>query len=377
MSNNLGDLDLNILDDEYFIVDQDVDDIEPRDDDGPSGSKPKEDSASEGEGSESVAGEGEVDGKGSSKDGSQSLPNLYSSLAKALGEEGFLSDLKYDEIDSFDKLGEEIRKANSKNIESALGFSLDGVNELNDLQKEYLQALSQGIPAETFVQAKRGEVNLDGITDELLASDENLRKQIIIDSYLAKGIAPEKAEKMAQMHFDLAEDLVEAKTARDEIKAMIEAENQREFEYQKSLREQQINEQRQYEEDLKNAFYNTDKLGETFEIPRQLKDQMFKLMTKPVARTEDGTLVNELTKYQIENPIDYQHKVAWLYSITDGFKKFDDFVTKKARTKATMELESVLNSTNFDKMGNVSSPEHDDAAVYGLRDYKFDDEEAI
>jgi hypothetical protein len=364
MSNLLENLNTSIFDDEYVLIDEDITPSEEE--------KPNEEATPE-----KVVGKEEDEGEESTESGSESLPNLYSSLAKALGEEGFLPDLNDEDvkaIDSFDKLGDRIKQANKKTLTESLGFSLDNVNELNDLQKQYLQALNQGIPAETFVEAKRTEQSIDSITDDLIESNEELRKNIIIDGYVAKGITQAKAEKMAQMHIDLAEDVEEAKAARNEIRAAIQYRNQQEFEYQKTLYEENIKQQKEYEESLRNSFYNTDKIGETFEITRQLKDKMYSVITKPVAKTEDGTLVNAITKYQMENPIDFQHKMAWLYAITDGFKKFDTFVTTKAKTKAARELESVLNSTNFDSLGNVSTPEHDDAAIYGIRDYKFDEE---
>lgn len=363
---DLNDLSFDLLDDDFALVD-DENIIPPED-------EVIEKQADESKGSEKVVGEEEGEGKESTKSGDESLPNLYSSLAKALGEEGFLPDLNYEEIDSFDKLGDQIRDANKKTLSNALGFDISNVNELNDLQKEYLNALSQGIPAEKFIQAKQSELDINSITDADLENNEELRKNIIINGYMAKGVTEAKAVKLAQMHIDLAEDVVEAKSQRDELKQAVIANNQREFEYQKQLAEDRIKQQKSYEESLKKSFYETDKLGNTFDIPKQLKDKMYDSIVRPVAKLDDGTLVNAITKYQVENPIDFQHKMAWLFTITDGFKKFDSFVTTKAVSNATRQLESVLNSTNFDKLGNVSNPTNDDDAVYGLRDYQYDDE---
>jgi hypothetical protein len=364
-----NDLSLDLFDDDYAQIDFENTDTELDDDESVSIIN-----ANEGKGSENVVGEDEDDGEESTKGGDESLPNLYSSLAKALGEEGFLPGLNYEDIDSFDKLGDQIREANKKTLSDALGFNIDNVNELNDLQKEYLNALSQGIPAEKFVEAKREEYTVDNITDADIEADEELRRNIIINSYTTKGVAAEKAAKLAQMHIDLAEDVEEAKAARDDIKEAIKIHNQKEFEYQKQLTADRNKEQKEYAESLKKSFYETTKLGETFDIPRQLQDKMYDAIVKPVAKMEDGTLVNAITKYQVENPIDFQHKMAWLFTVTDGFKKFDSFFTAKAKTNASKQLESVLNSTNFDRLGNVSNPDHDDSAVYGRSDYKFDDE---
>jgi hypothetical protein len=324
---------------------------------------------------EKVVGEDGDSGEESTKGGDESLPNLYSSLAKALGEEGFLPGLdNYADIDNFDKLGDQIRAANKKTLTDALGFNIDNVNELNSVQKEYLKALNEGIPAETFIQSKRQEYDIEAITDEAIEADEELRKNIIINAYTVKGVAPEKAAKLAQMHIDLAEDVEEAKSSRDEIKSAIKENNRQEFEYQKQLTADRIKGQKEYEESLRKSFYDTDKIGKTYDITKQLKDKMYDAIVKPVAKLEDGTLVNAITKYQVENPIDFQHKLAWLFSITEGFKDFDSFVSTKARSTATRELESRLNSTNFDKLGNVSNPGHDEAAGYGISDYRYDEE---
>lgn len=362
---DLNDLSFDLFDDDLLLIDNEDTDLQEVD---------EKETAGEGKVSEKVASEEEVSGSESTEGGDESLPNLYSSLAKALGEEGFLPDLNYEEIDSFDKLGDQIREANKKTLSESLGFDISNVNELSQLQKDYLNALSNGIPAEKFIEAKQTEQDIDSITDEAIEADENLRRNIIINGYVSKGVPEAKAAKLAQMHIDLAEDLQEAKSARDDIKQAIIENNKKEFAYQKQLNDDRIKEQRTYEDNLKKSFYDTDKIGETFDITRQLKDKMYESIVKPVAKLEDGTLVNAITKYQVENPIDFQHKMAWLFAITDGFKKFDSFVTTKATSKATKQLESVLNSTNFDKLGNVSNPLHDDDAVYGLRDYKFDEE---
>jgi predicted HTH domain antitoxin len=361
-----NELNFDMLDDDFALIDNE--DIIPQEIE-------DEEKANEAKGPEKVVGEDEDSGEESTKGGDESLPNLYSSLAKALGEEGFLPGLEnYTDIDSFDKLGDQIKEANKKTLADALGFNIDNVGELNSTQKEYLKALNEGIPAETFIEAKRQEYDINAITDEAIEADEELRKNIIINAYTVKGVSPEKAAKLAQMHIDLAEDVDEAKSSRDELKSAIIARNQQEFDYQKQLTADRAKTQKEYEDSLRKSFYDTDKIGKTYDITKQLKDRMYDAIVKPVAKLEDGTLVNAITKYQVENPIDFQHKLAWIFSITDGFKDFDSFVSTKAKSAATRELESRLNSTNFDKLGNVSNPGHDEAAGYGISDYKFDEE---
>ena len=150
-----NELNLDLLDDDYAIVD--IEDIGTQDIDPEDLSK-----AGEGDSPEEVAGKEEAKEGDPAKSGSESLPNLYSSLAKALGEEGFLPGLdKYEEIDNFDKLGEKIKEANKQALVDSLGFSLDNISELNQLQKDYLKALNEGVPAEVFIEAKRNEVSIE------------------------------------------------------------------------------------------------------------------------------------------------------------------------------------------------------------------------
>jgi hypothetical protein len=362
-------LGLELFDDEFQVVFQE-------DDDPAEGSKDNQETPSDDISQESVAGRDEEE-ESLDKEPDESLPKLYSTLARALKEEGFFSDLELEEnevIDSFDKLGDKIKQANNKAIKDALGFGLEEVNGLTELQKEYLQALKAGIPPERFVESKQDEVAIDSLTDEQLATNEELRKEIITRAYMSKGISEEKAKRLAQTHIDLAEDLDEAKSARDEIKAAVVAQRKSEIEYQSKLREEQQKQYQEYEGSLKKQFFEVDKMGEIFDVPKQLRDRMYESISKPVAKTEDGTLVNAITKYQMENPIEFQHKLAWFYSITDGFKKFDTFITKKATSAAAKQLESVLNSTNFDRLGNVSNPGFDDNANYGVKDFRFDEE---
>ena len=358
-------LSIELLDDDYLMV-EDIEDI--------GGSNPHKASDDEFH-QEEVAGKDEDKEKDPLQGDDKSLPNLYSSFAKALGENGFLPGLEsFDDIDSLDKLGDKIKEINKKSLETALGFDVDSAFELSDIQKEYLSAIKNGIPADMFLEAKNAEISMDGITDSLIEDDSDLRKNLIVESYMVQGLSEEKANKLAQIHFDLGEDLDEAKSARDSIKAYIQESNAKRIQEYQAAAENEKKERQAYEESLRKHFFETDKIGNSFEVSKQVKDKMYNSIAKPVGKDKSGNPINEITKYQIENPVDFNHKVAWLWAITDGFKTFDGFVTKRAKTNATRELESVLNSTNFDSLGHVSTPGFDEESRYGLRDYRFDEE---
>jgi len=359
-------LSINAFDDDYFDVDH-IDDI--------GGLGSQSEAGEDGKHLESVASEDGDEGENPHEVDSESLPNLYSSFAKALGENGFLPGLEaYDDIDSLDKLGDKIREINKTKISEALGFEVDSAFELTDMQKEYLKALKDGIPPDVFVEAKASEASIDGITDDAIEDDAELRRNLITESYMLSGLSEEKARKLTQIHFDLGEDIDEAKSARDGIKDYITNANAQKIKEQQDAQENAKKERLAYEENLKNHFFNTEKIGDSFVVSKQVRDKMYNSIAKVAAKDANGTPINEITKYQIENPIDFQHKVAWLWSITDGFKNFDGFVTKKATTSAAKQLESVLNSTNFDTLGNVSTPGFNEESRYGLEDYRFDEE---
>lgn len=164
---------------------------------------------------DSLFGEGEPEsvGSGDNKDKEDTdpdkggtSPNFYSSIAKALTEEGIFPDLDEETISEV-KTPEDFRDLVEKQIQAGL----------DERQKRIDDALNAGVePSE--VKRYEGAISyLEGLTDEDLADEsekgETLRKNLIYQDFVNRGYSKERAAKEVQKSLKGGTDLEDAKEA--------------------------------------------------------------------------------------------------------------------------------------------------------------------
>ena len=302
--------------------------------------------AKEGEEEESVA--DEEDGTTDDEPPSDSSEK-YSLLASALLEEGVLPSLdeeKIKNIKSFSDIAEAV-KEELRNNEYA---------GLNDAQKEYLKALDSGIPDSEFRSHKAKSADIEKITSEDLENNETLRFNLIKEDFLSKGYSEEKAEKLTQRSVELGEDLEDALEALEIKKNNIKEDFQKKVEaYQEKLKEQEKATQKQMET-LKNIIFDEEKaLIPWHKHNKQFAQKVYDTITKPAGQTEDGRSYNAIMKAKMENPVEFEYKISYLYNLTDGFKNFDNLI-KTAKTESVKKLDQVLNEQTYSRnSGNAGS----------------------
>lgn len=271
----------------------------------------------------------------SDEDG-KSQPSLYSSLAKVLAEEGVLPSLSdEDPIQSVDDLVNAVRKEIKQNE-----FA-----DLTEEQKSFLQAIRSGVPFEEVKQQQSAYQNLQTITREEIEGNDALRKSLLVADFKTKGYSDEKAQKLAQRSIDIGEDVEDAVEALEGLKLE-----------QKKLIDQQIKQaeadkqakQQKYNEDLKKFKQTLDSTTEIIpgvKITPQVAQKVFEQATKPVP-LKDGRYVNEMAKARLENPIEFEAKLNYLFYITKGFSDFSK-IAKSQKTKAVKELDDFVKGNSF------------------------------
>ena len=114
-------------------------------------------------------------------------PKFFSSLTKALKEGGILEDVNDEDI----KSQEDFLKVLDDSIK-AREFA-----DLDEKQKEYLEALRDGVPHEDIADYQRQIEAYESITDEVIAEESEdgseLRRTIIMNNFIGKGISETKA----------------------------------------------------------------------------------------------------------------------------------------------------------------------------------------
>jgi|GEM_PF-6224447 len=268
--------------------------------------------------------------------------DVFNPLADFLKERGLLSTEKEikTENDLIEAFKEEIKKSEFSN--------------LNETQKQYLEALEKGIPDEVFHENLKVTSMLNDMTDDMLQEDEALRKQVIIEDLVLSGKSQDWAERQYKRMYDLGETFDEAKTSRDSLKVK---QNEWYINEGKQAEQQKVESQKFAEkqlEELKTSVYSQENLFGTFKVNDGLKNKVYDTMTRVVDTVQNVGPVNKLIKHKLDHPIDFDTKLYYLYELTDGFKNINKFVTK-ATTSATKKLESaVKNSTLIKSGGEIS-----------------------
>jgi hypothetical protein len=281
-----------------------------------------------------------------SDDDKGSSPEIYSSLADALAEEGILSSL-------------DLTKNKIKNAEDLFQAIKNEIknNEYSDLtedQREYLEAIRSGVPLETYKGKQTADQQLNSITPEELEDNAELRKAIITNDYITQGISPEKAAKLAQRSVDLGEDKEDALESLSSLKEFNKKEFIKQQEAAKQARLDAEKAQKDQLEKLKETVYATNEIIPGMKLNAKVKEEVFNQMTKPVGKDAQGNPLNALTKARMEDPVGFTTKMHYLFHVTKGFTNFDKIV-KTQKSKAVKDLEEKMRSTTFISGGNVQN----------------------
>ena len=297
--------------------------------------------------SESVGSEENTKGTGdtpeSTNDSGTPQTNLFSSIAKALRDEGVFPDL------SDDSLGEVKDAATLRQM-----FDNEVAKALDERQRRIEEALNGGAAPEE-VQAYQQALNVAQFLDrkdtyETLTAEgeegEKLRKQVMYQDYVNRGFKHEKAVKMVEKSLDDGTDIEDAKEAYESCKEFYKGQVDS---YQKELedrkKQQKASEQKQYDS-LKKHILDTESFYDGVKVDKQTRQKAYDSITKPVYRDDAGNYITALQKYQRENPIEFMENVALLFALTDNFKNVDKLAGSKAKAKIKSSFDEVANILN-------------------------------
>lgn len=274
--------------------------------------------------------------------GAQGSPNISSSIAEALVDEGALQTLSKE------------RLAEIKTTEDLIeAFKEDLGNQLTAEQKRVSDALSYGVEPTRIQQYEQWIKTLDSVTDEIIEGEdeqnENYRKNLIYQNYKAKGFDDEDAQDMVNRSVESGKDIDDAKKALSSLKkyyqkAYDDEVNEAKKEYDKHMAAQK----KQLEELKTSVLEDKENFYEQFELNKSARQKVFDVIAKP--SVVDGD--NKLTPLQafIKNDPNKANKIiGTLYVLTDGFTKFDGIMkgtVKKQVRQSVKNLEKALTTVD-------------------------------
>ena len=276
--------------------------------------------------------------------------NFYSSIAKALKEEGIFPDLD-DEGLSKVKDPEDFRDLIDQQIKAGL----------DERQKRIDEALNAGVEP-TEIRKYENTINfLDSIKEENISDEgdkgEKLRKDLIYQDFINRGYSKERAAREVQKSFNAGTDIDDAKEA---LKSNIDFFKDKYDELvneAKSEAEQEEKERKEQAGKLKSSILNDKDVFGDLSIDKSTRQKIYDNIAKPVYKDpETGEYFTAIQKYEMENRTDFLKNIGLLFTLTDGFKNLDGLVkgkVKKEVKKGLRELEHTLNNTARTSDGNL------------------------
>lgn len=271
--------------------------------------------------------EEETDSSGS-EDSSQ---NVYSFLTSALIEEGVLPSLGDKKIENSEDLIEAFRNEIKNNEYS----------DLNENQKKYLEGLRNNIPEPEIKENIKLENQLNSITPEMLKENEELRRQIILQDFINKGYSEEKAQKLLKRSVDIEEDYEDSLDSLKNVKELHNQEYQKRITIEKEKEKQQQIEQQKQIELFKKSIMETKEIIPGIKVTPSMAEKVYRQAKTPVETLENGQQLNAIMKSRMDDPINFETKLNYLFYLTKGFTDFGKII-KSQKTKAVKELDKII-----------------------------------
>ena len=82
---------------------------------------------------------------------------------------------------------------------------------------------------------------------------------------------------------------------------------------------------------MKETLLKDSKIMGDIEIDSKTRQLAFDNWMKPTHKTENGSYQSTIQKYIAENPMDFQMKVALLFTMTDGFTKMGNVLKQTVK----------------------------------------------
>lgn len=284
----------------------------------------------ESDNSEEVGSDDQSEGSNESDDEGDSSSNFFTTLTGFIHEKGLLPsiDLGSVKIETEEDFVEAIR--NEIKIQSELQ------------SQDYLRNLN----LEVIAKSNHEIQNLESITEDTLRSNLEQAKSIIFKDYINQGLTEERATRLLNRLVDLGDDALieDALTSIDSLK---QYESRRIEEEQQAYERRQAEEIKHYEETqelIKKSVFERNDLFKDYKAPQSVRKAVYETMNNIVGKDpETGEFENRFMRDRRESPIDFDTRMYYVYTLTDGFKDFSK-LTQTGKSIAVKDLEQAYKS---------------------------------
>ena len=297
--------------------------------------------------------------------------NFYSSIAKALKEEGIFPDL---DEESYSKIKEpeDFRDLIDQQIKAGL----------DERQKRIDEALNVGIEPTEIKKYENTLYFLDNIKEESISDEgdngEKLRKDLIYQDFINRGYSKERATREVQKSFNAGTDIEDAKEALKSNMDYFKDKYNELINEAKSEAAEEEKERKEKAEKLKTSILNDKEVFGDLYVDKSTRQKIYDNIAKPIYKDPDtGEYFTAIQKYEMENRVDFLKNISLIFTLTDGFKNLDGLVKGKVKRevkKGLRELENTINNTARTSDGSlkyVSGVDEDPESFIG-KGWKLD-----
>lgn len=285
----------------------------------------------------------------SSKDkGASPTNNFYSSIAKALREEGI-----------FQNLDDEVNISSAEDFAKAMRDEITA--QFDERQRRIDEALNAGVEPLEIKRYENTLGYLNSLQDSHLADEsekgEKLREQLIYQDFINRGYSKERALREVKKSFNSGTDIEDAKEALISNKEFFQNEYDSLIQGAQEEEKREIQRRKEQAEQLKKSILEDDKVFGEIQVDKATRKKVFDVISKPIYKDPDtGELFTAIQKYEMDNRTEFLKNLGLIFTLTDGFKNLDNLVKNKVRKevkKGLKELEHTLNNTARTSDGNL------------------------
>lgn len=307
----------------------------------------------------------------SREDSTSPQKTIYSSIAKALKEEGIFPGLD-DEVLSKVKEPEDFRDLVEQQIKAGL----------EERQKRIDDALNYGIEP-TEIKRYENTLNfLDSVKEENITDEsdkgEELRKNLIFQDFINRGYSRERATREVQKSFNAGTDIEDAKEALKSNTEYFKGKYDDLIEDAKLEAQKEEENRKEQANKLKESILNEKNILGDLSIDKPTRQKIYDNISKPIYKDpETGEYYTAIQKYEKDNRVDFLKYLGLIFTLTDGFKSLDGLVkgkVKKEVKNGLRDLEHAINNTARNSDGNlkfVSGVDEDPESFIG-KGWKID-----
>jgi len=261
--------------------------------------------------------------------------------AKLLVDDGILPNFNLDE---FDGSAEGLKSAMNTEISEGIEYYK---KSLPDEVKHLLDNYEEGVPLSKLLSIDEKRTEYKSINQDKLSENKDLQKAIMRDYYKNTTKFPDsKIDKLIQISDDLENLEGESKEA---LTDLISFQDEYEEEAVNNAKQDKVNAEKEREKSLsefKDTLEKSDEIIPNIKINKNIKDNLFKIMTTPVGADEFGNPVNKIAQYRVENPYKFDIMLAYLFETTKGFKDWT-VLSSAGKNSAVKSFDKAIERQNY------------------------------